>query len=790
VVESIVQASRLAVERAQEENAANPTEKRRHYNSELQRWQSDSNDTATWLYHLVFSSGGMNEPSGTTPKRLKERSFAVTIEDYDSDASSQGTASLHTVKDAPQNPPDQKPESMSQVIVWNSKTEPSLVVDRLLQSWTYLNEVQIQASKVTYPSGWNKSGESLMNRPKDDAQTRSNTSDDYTSNTSSFSDEEMEWDEYIDETESEKYIPPPKRPSPPPRPSRVKETQVDAKPGVYSFPRRGSSNNRQLRPKPGELRPTSSNPINSRHDKAHSHAVNARYEIPDRRYNAERSTGWPAGWPVGWPEMPTNIAETPFTSPPLYHMPPPPFYTAPLPTHPMPSFSPYNAMPIYQPSSAPPRPHSPALSDASFYTASPHLSPQPELKTPNEEVIFSKLETVLLGRPISDENKVSDSNFSRLESLIMSQLDAQRLTDDRKETEGSLALELIEATENEKLNRLEKLLIEQGEDQVRRQAESVAIRRAETAEWETKVAKEAKEARELSEQQIATAMAAKRSAEEMLRYVKEQAAERAREQAEAKAAEEQAEAAEERRKTEEDFKRRIETYEEKLAELTGGWQEQSTVKDYNSTPVPLRTTRIIEGGRQIEVSEFSKERLEPFIDITSQIMPMNWTQAGLLNPNSLASRNQTRPHLEHTHNSSLNAISDMNGSSKYSATASAQSLGETQPSQSVILLPSQLDRSSTKMSEMQTSLESCGVLTTFDAMDRGVNNALVQSEARNPDLIRNTIFWEPPLLSLGSELLGSLRVKGWKPFYIRKSGRSLPASSQIGSRISINYGGQ
>ena len=140
------------------------------------------------------------------------------------------------------------------------------------------------------------------------------------------------------------------------------------------------------------------------------------------------------------------------------------------------------------------------------------------------------------------------------------------------------------------------------------------------------------------------------------------------------------------------------------------------------------------------MSEFSKERLEPSINIKSQIMPMNWMQAGLLNSNSLASRNQTRPHFEHTHHSSLNAISEMDESSRYSTSASSRSLGETQPSRSVILLPSRLDRSSTKMSEMQTSLKNCGVLTTFDALERGVNNALIRSEARNPELIRSTIF--------------------------------------------------
>ncbi|KAF2192264.1 hypothetical protein K469DRAFT_308234 [Zopfia rhizophila CBS 207.26] len=119
--------------------------KRRHYNRELQRWQADSTSTATWLCHLVFSSG----PSPLTPthgtQRLKGPKVA-TVVDYNSDEGKGVTkdkvsniGSTNNVITTPQN---------GELIVWNKTTEPSIAVDRLLTSWTNLFPIQIEESVI------------------------------------------------------------------------------------------------------------------------------------------------------------------------------------------------------------------------------------------------------------------------------------------------------------------------------------------------------------------------------------------------------------------------------------------------------------------------------------------------------------------------------------------------------------------------------------------------------------------------------------------------------------------
>ena len=49
---------------------------------------------------------------------------------------------------------------------------------------------------------------------------------------------------------------------------------------------------------------------------------------------------------------------------------------------------------------------------------------------------------------------------------------------------------------------------------------------------------------------------------------------------------------------------------------------------------------------------------------------------------------------------------------------------------------------------------------------------LIRSPSEGDDPIWGTLFWEPPLLNPQSELLESLKSKGWKPLYLRMSGRT------------------
>ncbi|KAF2279537.1 uncharacterized protein EI97DRAFT_370831 [Westerdykella ornata] len=148
VVESVVQANRLAVEKAKEDDDAHPTEKRRHYNSSLQRWQADSNDTATWLYHLVFMTGVAvadavppAPPHTEAETKSSTGSHQATVEDYDTEASKNAARAAAVKKHrVVQFAPSPK------AIVWNQLTEPSTVVDRLLHTWTFLSDAHVQTS--------------------------------------------------------------------------------------------------------------------------------------------------------------------------------------------------------------------------------------------------------------------------------------------------------------------------------------------------------------------------------------------------------------------------------------------------------------------------------------------------------------------------------------------------------------------------------------------------------------------------------------------------------------------
>ncbi|KAF2790029.1 hypothetical protein K505DRAFT_377814 [Melanomma pulvis-pyrius CBS 109.77] len=734
VVESVVQANRLTVETAQKLDAENP--KRGHYN-EIQRWQSDSNDTATWLYHLVFSPDSTTPEQSTEPKRL-QRSYSVTVEDYDSDAS-QASKTTTTIKGPLENTLEQQPDPSSQVIVWNNRTEPTFVVDRLLHSWTHLNDSQIQESKTPYPSGQDKAvGDALADESNGhtiNIKFSSNSANaSPISDASSFSDG-TDW-EYMDELGPKGYvphlrIPSPPPPPPPPPPPRAKNSHTrDSKLGADDKTRGVSSSKPEFLRHPAKSKPTPNTSSFNLSNPSRPHQFNGQYSTSSERYN-------PFQAPLMNPHLatlpPWNSAENNFTAPPLYHM-SPPFYP--------PSYPPLNTFSQTQPPMIPPRPYSPAHSLSTYYTASPPPSPPLAPKNPNEDLILSKLTTIMTQK------------LENVEALILGQGTAHTENNIEEPETITLPGESNETEIDSKIERLEQLLLEQMEDQIRRQEASEAAWKAEKAESVAKAEKEAEESRKLAEREIAAAKAAKKAAEKMLKYAKEQAAKRARDQAEAKAAEE-------RRKIDEDYRKRIDVYEEQLAAFTTGLQEFGDYQDRRVPSAPLRTTRISEGDRQIEVSEFTTERLEPFI--TSQVMPKSFIQEDFLNTNSTASRYQSRPYSDrHCRNS-------LNGSIRHLKSSTMQGLEEARSLERVILLPSQIDRSSAGACELQTTLENCGVPTTFDELENRNDNALVQSEAGSNELIRSTIFWEPPLRSIGSELLGTLRFRNWKPFYIRKS---------------------
>jgi hypothetical protein len=64
-----------------------------------------------------------------------------------------------------------------------------------------------------------------------------------------------------------------------------------------------------------------------------------------------------------------------------------------------------------------------------------------------------------------------------------------------------------------------------------------------------------------------------------------------------------------------------------------------------------------------------------------------------------------------------------------------------------------------------------GVQTAFDdSSDLGTGD-LVLSGTASDLVVRSTLFWEAPMLTLGSDLLLTMRDMGWKLNYSRKSGK-------------------
>lgn len=86
----------------------------------------------------------------------------------------------------------------------------------------------------------------------------------------------------------------------------------------------------------------------------------------------------------------------------------------------------------------------------------------------------------------------------------------------------------------------------------------------------------------------------------------------------------------------------------------------------------------------------------------------------------------------------------------------------------LLLLPT-VDRDSIGTSQLRQYLDGSGV-TVFDDPQDTNDGQLVPYTEEGTQVVRSTLFWEPPVLALGSELLHTLKLSGWKPLYSRKSG--------------------
>jgi hypothetical protein len=95
----------------------------------------------------------------------------------------------------------------------------------------------------------------------------------------------------------------------------------------------------------------------------------------------------------------------------------------------------------------------------------------------------------------------------------------------------------------------------------------------------------------------------------------------------------------------------------------------------------------------------------------------------------------------------------------------------TEEGPNLVVFPS-LVPTSVKTIQLQSHLSMRGLLAKHDELGAtvGETSPIDTGDFARP-LVQSTIFWEPPTVTLGSGLMRTLRLRGWKPFYFRMSGK-------------------
>ncbi|KAL6162949.1 hypothetical protein ACJQWK_10546 [Exserohilum turcicum] len=373
----------------------------------------------------------------------------------------------------------------------------------------------------------------------------------------------------------------------------------------------------------------------------------------------------------------------------------------------------------------PPKPELYARSQPNaFYPTPPHVSSEERFKetgtAAKEKAIITAIEKLLERRSQNDQLDSSDPRFLKLVQVLTAQQEREAQNErERADAATEAQMRLIQAAHDkdyERLRQLEILAAEQKQEQSRQQAAWKEERLA----MDEKAAKQAQEARDMAMREIAAVQSARAEAE---RQTQERA---------------DARAAEERRRIENRHKKQLQHYEN----LLRGFQEQK-LKTEQDTQHPIRRTRIAEGNRSVDVTEYSTAQQTSLSNSSSNLRSLQYGFAQFeLGSKQPRSQNQYPRHLRR----------DSFRSSAASLHSSHASIGTMQ---------------------LQTSLAALGIGSTFGDPDSEQLNQVVPYGYDDPgeQMVRSTIFWEASMLSLGSELLLTMRQAGWRPAYTRVSGK-------------------
>ena len=136
--------------------------------TQLDIWKEGSFDSAIWLYHLVFSPSVQDPP------------LQATVSDESPDRQGGVVSRRSVLKDIPKDRPKMLTRDM---IVWNARTEPKYVVDRLLFTWTTLSHEQITSTSIHqhFNSGWSDRALEMLEevKPELDRESISGSEDEH-----------------------------------------------------------------------------------------------------------------------------------------------------------------------------------------------------------------------------------------------------------------------------------------------------------------------------------------------------------------------------------------------------------------------------------------------------------------------------------------------------------------------------------------------------------------------------------------------------------------------------------
>jgi hypothetical protein len=797
------------VESAQRDDDDSGIEQRHYTAAEIDVWKEGSFDTATWLYHLVFSPEITPTPNPQT-RQLYQAS--VTDESREIIGSSSRSSSTTTIPDR-QSSTQQK----NAMIVWSRQTEPSKVVDRLLLSWTTLSSDQITLSSARHEGDdWREGVVRMIEEVKEedgltfeqweqqneladseDEEFRSAEEESvsdlvlplyaYRSNATGDRNRRLGSNSTDEWTQSQAY-----------GGAQTREARQDGRSGRdtrrrphvnWQEPSRSPPRPPRRRARTEESPPMSAGPI-----RAESRVHTIYSERSDRPAPSRRRQIPPHGRDGPFMPTPGPFVDTQSTPTPGFPNPfspnPNPFSSNPNPNLIPPSVPPgymppwrdsylgphYPAYPqdpsrpsYSSPESPWPNPHQVALQ-----TASPSKpGPTAEKKsaevhtTAKEKAVIAAIDRLIERRGQEHKPDSDDPRFSRLMQLLAVQQehDAQIEREHMKASAEHQMKQMQAARERdeERLKQLESFIVEQKEAQRKMEVMWKEDRKA----MDERAKVQAKEARDLAAKEIAAAQSAKEAAQNALNFAKAEADKRAQEKAEARVAEKQ-------KRVDGQHKLQLQRYEELLQVL----REQRSKPELNDQPI--RRTRIAEGNRSVDVTEYSATRRETPMFASSS--PSRIYQEEISRFDTRLQRANDRLYPQRSrHDSFRSSAASMHSSRTSLGNRNTPSI--TKKSQQLIVFPAKANRSSPEISKLQDSLATFGVDSAFEDPDDMHNSQLVPYDYEEPSeqIVRSTIFWEASVLSLGSELLSTLRRAGWRPTYSRITGKHSALASTSSS---------